>query len=82
MDINSLTVGEVAKIESLSGQAISALGDEDKPKGKIMAAFAFVIKYRENPKFTWENALELTLTEVNELLGYDAEGNSTTDPKE
>lgn len=77
MDINSLTVGEVARIEQLASAPIGALADDNKPKGLLMAAFAFVVKYRTNPEFTWDEALNLSLTDVNALLGLDAD----SDPK-
>lgn len=69
LSINSLTLGEVAKVEELSGQPISAVGDEDSPKGLALAALSFVFKRREDPKFTWNAAQSLTLVEAQEILG-------------
>lgn len=71
MDIKSLTMGEIAKIEELSGQPISALGLEDAPKGKLMAAFALVVKRRTDPKFTLEMANNLTMDEITSLMSVD-----------
>ena len=62
VDISELTVGEIKEIEELTGMPLDALGQADKPKGKMLAALAFVSKRRENPKFTWEDALELKIT--------------------
>ena len=62
VDISELTVGEIIEIEELTGMPLDALGPADKPKGKMLAALAFVSKRRENPKFTWEDALELKIT--------------------
>ena len=62
VDISELTVGEIIEIEELTGMPLDALGQSDKPKGKMLAALAFVSKRRENPKFTWEDALELKST--------------------
>ena len=62
VDISELTVGEIIEIEELTGMPLDALGQSDKPKGKMLAALAFVSKRRENPKFTWEDALELKIT--------------------
>lgn len=70
IDINKLTLGEVAKIEELSGQPISAIGDEDKPKGLALAALAFVAKRREDSAFTWNAAQSLTFDEANTILGF------------
>lgn len=73
MDIKNLTMGEVAKIEELSGLPLASLSDDDKPKGKLMAALAFVIKRREDPKFTLEMANNLTMAEITSLIGGDDE---------
>lgn len=69
IDINRLTLGEVAKIEELSGQPITAIGDDERPKGLALAALAFVAKRREDPKFSWNAAQELTFDEANTILG-------------
>lgn len=79
LDINRLTLGEVAKIEELSGQSISAIGDEDAPKGKALAAMAFVAKRRENPKFSWNEATALTFDEANELIGLSTDDEDETE---
>jgi hypothetical protein len=71
MDIKSLTMGEIAKIEELSGLPIAALGDEESPKGKLMAAFALVVKRRTDPKFTLEMANQMTMDEITALIGVD-----------
>jgi len=73
MDIKNLTMGEVAKIEELSGLPLASLSDDNKPKGKLMAALAFVIKRREDPKFTLEMANNLTMAEITSLIGGDDE---------
>lgn len=74
----SLTMGEIASVESLSGQPISAMGDENAPKGKLMAALAYVTKKREDASYTFEQAMNLTMEQVTEILGLDDD----EDPKE
>lgn len=69
MDIQTLTLGEVSKIEEISGLPLSAMADEDKPKGKQMAAIAFILMKREDATFTLKQAEALTFSEVTELLG-------------
>jgi len=69
IDINTLTLGEVARVEELSVLPISAFSNEDKPKGKALAALAFVWKRRTEPTFTWNDALGLTIEQANEILG-------------
>lgn len=79
IDINTLTLGEVAKIEELSGMPISAIGDDDKPKGLALAALAFVAKRREQlaagqkPSFTWNQAQDLTFDDAQAILGMSGE---------
>lgn len=84
IDYNSLTMGEIAKIEELSGQPFTALEDDSLPKGNALAALAFVVKRREEKGFTWNQAQELTLTDVTDLLGLDveAEPEDDDDPKD
>ena len=49
----------------------AALGDEDAPKGKLMAALALVINRRTDPKFTLEMANKMTMAEITALIGGD-----------
>lgn len=67
--LQNLTLGEVAAIESLSGQSIAAMADGNAPIGKTMAAMAYVIKRRANLDYKFEEALKLTLAEANDVLG-------------
>lgn len=90
LDITRLTLGEVATIEELSGQSISAIGEENSPKGKTLAAMAFVAKRREElaagvtPTFKWNDALGLTFEEANALIGLsdDEDEEAAADPTE
>lgn len=80
IQVEKLTLGEVAKIEELSGLPISAIGDDDKPKGLALAALAFVARRREDPKFTWNAAQALTFDEAQELLGFGGPEEATDAP--
>jgi len=73
MDITKLTIGEVATVEEMAGLPIAALGDPDKPKGKLMVALAYVINKRSNPKYTKFEAEQLTMEEVSSLIGIGDE---------
>jgi hypothetical protein len=73
MDHNTLTLGEVTIIEELSGLTLQSLGDPNAPKGKIMAALAYVVKKREDPKYTFAMAEQLTSEEANALFAGDTE---------
>lgn len=78
MDIKSLTLGEVAKAEELAGAPLGWLGDDNKPQGKLMAAVAFVIKRREDNKFTFAQALDMTFDDLDSIIG---EQPNELDPK-
>ena len=62
IDVSDLTIAEVCEIEERTGLPLDALGDPDKPKGKLLQTLAFISKRREDPTFTWEQAGELKIT--------------------
>ncbi|MGG7466045.1 hypothetical protein [Plantibacter sp. YIM 135347] len=76
INIKKLTLGEMAKVEELSGLSIDSISDSASPKGLLLAALAFVAKKRTNPEYTWNEAQALTAEDVAELglTGDDAEG--------
>lgn len=70
-----LVLGEIAKVEELSGLPASQWG-EDAPRGKFLAALVFVYKRREDKTFTWNDALGLDFEEASAYLesqGFNAE---------
>ena len=73
-DISTLTLGESAFIERKSGISMAAMGDPDTPKAAMTAALACVLKRRETPGFTYEDALNLTMTEAETIIGMDDPG--------
>lgn len=83
IDLNKLTMGEIALIEKLGGQAISMIGEDEAPKGLPMAALAMVLKRRAGfPDFTWNDAKNLPMEEVNELLGNNDDDTGADDDGE
>jgi hypothetical protein len=62
LDINDLTIAEVVEIEERTGLPLDALGQADKPKGKMLQALAYISKRRDNPDFTWEMAGALKIS--------------------
>ena len=66
IDISDLTIAEVVEIEDRTGLPLDALGDADKPKGRMLQALAYIVKKRENPDFTWEQAGELKINTTSE----------------
>jgi hypothetical protein len=73
MDIQNLTLGEIATVERLSGRAFADISDESLPKGELLSALAFVIKKRADQSFTYEQAQQLTMSDIELLLAGDAE---------
>ena len=75
-DFESLTLDEVEQIELIAGTSIDQLMDSGSPKGKALKAIIFIIKRREDPSFTLEQAGRIPLKEAQDaFLGE-------SDPKE
>ena len=55
-DINDLTIAEIVVIEELTGLPFDAMGDSEKPKGKMLQALAYITKRRADSSFTYEQA--------------------------
>ena len=68
VDVSDLTIAEVVEIEDRTGLPLDALGQADKPKGRMLQALAFIVKRRENPDYTWEEAGELKITPTSEKI--------------
>ena len=68
IDINDLTIAEVVEIEERTGLPLDALGQSDKPKGKMLQALAYISKRRDNPDFTWEMAGDLKISATSEKV--------------
>lgn len=73
MDITQLNLGELAIVEELAGQPLQALNDPAAPKAKLTAALVYVLKKREDPKFTLADAEKFTSDEASELFTGDSE---------
>jgi hypothetical protein len=89
LDLDQLTLGEVAAIEDLGGTAISAVSEET-PQGKFLAALLMVAKRRSGePAFTFNQAMGTPIGEAQEFLGLNeaepaessAEGNGEGSPE-
>ena len=66
IDINDLTIAEIVEIEERTGMPLDALGQADKPKGKMLQALAYISKRRDNPDFTWEMAGALKISPASD----------------
>lgn len=82
--IKKLHNAEIDTVERLSGQAISAIGNEDRPKGKALAALYFVARRREQtstgerPFITWPEALNTPFFETMDYLGVGEDDDTNT----
>lgn len=61
VDIETLKIREIEELEEISGMSVDNLEDSDVPKGKLLRALAYIVKRRENPEFTLEEAGELVI---------------------
>ena len=66
VDVSDLTIAEVVEIEDRTGMPLDALGQADKPKGRMLQALAYIVKKREDPDFTWEQAGEWKINPTSE----------------
>jgi hypothetical protein len=75
-DFETLTLDEVETIELMTGSSIDQLMDAGQAKGKALKAIIYVIKKRQDPSFTIEQAGKIPLNEAQAMfLGVN-------DPKE
>lgn len=79
--VDQLTLGELAFVEKKSGQSIGSLGDGSAPKMALMMWLAYVIKRREDPKFSEADAQALTLTEITDMLDTGDAEDPTSAPQ-
>lgn len=80
-DFDTLTLGEVATIEDLSGYGIGAL-NEGTPQGKFLAALYMVVKRRSGePTYKFNQALSVGIKDAQTFLGLsdDTDDEDTDD---
>lgn len=79
--VDQLTLGEIGKVEELSGMPFSRLSDGDAPKGLMLAALAFVGARRSDPSFTWNAAQGLRFDQLGQYvdLGSDEAADENVD---
>lgn len=61
MDIDSLTIDEIEIIEDIIDGPLDGLAKPGAKKAKLLKAMAYVVKKRENPEFTLEDAGRLRI---------------------
>lgn len=67
--LDTLTIGELKKVEEISGLSVNQFNDPDAPKAGFMIGIAFVMKRREDPKVKVSDIENMKMDEINELLG-------------
>jgi hypothetical protein len=68
--MDSLTMAEIHKAETIAGKSIQQLGDNKAPNARLMTAIAFVIKQRTDKTIVFEKFEEgTTLNEVMAVIG-------------
>lgn len=68
--MDSLTMAEIHKAETIAGKSIQQLADSKSPNARLMTAVAFVIKQRTEKGLVFEKFEEsATLDEVMQIIG-------------
>ena len=64
----TLTLGDVEEVEKYAGQPLASLADAESNKGRLMTALAWVIKRKEDPKFSIDDAKKMPMGDITKLL--------------
>ena len=64
LNVDDLTLGELEDIEERTGVNVATLRGGGPPPSKVLTALVWVMKRREDPSFTYEQARELKVTEL------------------
>lgn len=72
MDFEDITLGEIEEIEDYAGLPIQMIGDMNKVgTHKLRIALAWIVKRRDNPKFSIEDAKKMKASELLSIMGGD-----------
>lgn len=71
--LDDFTLGEIDMIENITGASIGSIAGEDKPQARFLMAMATVLRKREDPEFTLEDASKLRMSELQDIIGSDDE---------
>jgi hypothetical protein len=64
-----MTLNEIEEIELLTGRNIDAIMADDAPRGRTFKAIIWIMKRRNDPSYTFEQAGAVTLEEAAVLFG-------------
>lgn len=74
-DLDKVTVGDIVDIEETVGMAWDDIVDMDSPPTKVLLAMLWIVKRRDNPAFTLDDARATPLADVQALtVGADPTG--------
>jgi len=68
MDIDTLTLGDIEDIENYAGLSFSDIGEDKPGVSKLRTALVWVLKRKENPEFTIEEARKITPDELSKIF--------------
>jgi hypothetical protein len=71
MDIDSITLGDIEEIETYAGLPFGDIGENKPGVSKLRTALVWVLKRKENPAFTIEDARALSPNELEQLFADD-----------
>lgn len=61
VDLKTLKIREIEEIEEILGEAMDVAFAQGQPKGKALRAVGYILRRRDNPDFTLEDAGELVI---------------------
>lgn len=61
VDLKTLKIREIEEIEEILGEAMDVAFAQGRPKGKALRAVGYILRRRDNPDFTLEDAGELVI---------------------
>jgi hypothetical protein len=61
VDMQSLRISEICDMEEALGVPFDEMFTKGKPKGRAMQALGWIVKRRDNPGFTFEDAGNLVI---------------------
>lgn len=73
-DLDDLTIEEIELLEEKTGVPIDEIGGKGIKKGTMLRTMAYIMKRRENPEFTWEEAGKLRISAGQAPLGEGSSG--------
>ena len=63
IDVNTITLGELEQLEDITGRNVVTELGRGQPSARTLTALIYVVKRRENPDFTLEDARAVNASE-------------------